>query len=261
MKICYLIVLLTVVTVPSVLQSVHAQQSLYGRPARLRSLADLNLLEGNDLATSQKTEVLLSWLAEERDNPSPTTAGHGGGPIDTDYLQAQIIKALETKGDPLAVGWVSASTSVKDQSTRDGMRLVLGFMGDKGQIPAMEKILTSNTNPYFRAMAAENLGLLGAVFSIPTLKSARKDAFSVSFASEQNEGKLTTFYPVRQVVEETINILGKPGLLAQEKQRGQFFAAKVMAAKKYALAHKLSPSHFVRIANRSRAPGKRAPGA
>ena len=261
MKALHFLVLFAVVTAPSVLQGVQAQQSFYGRPVRLRSLADLNLLEGNDLTTSQKTEVLLSWLAEERDNPSPTTAGHGGGPIDSDYLQAQIIKALETKGNPLAVGWVAASTFLKDQGTRDGMRLVLGFMGDKGQIPAMEKILTSSPNPYFRAMAAENLGLLGGVSSMPTLKRARKDAFSVSFASEQNEGKLTTFYPVRQVVEETINILGKPGLLAQEKQRGQFFANRVVAAKKYAMAHKLSPSHFVRIANRSRAPGKRAPGA
>ena len=111
-----------------------------------------------------------------------------------------------------------------------------------------------------RAVTAEDLGLLGSVSSLPALRQARKDSFSLTFAREEHGGKMATFYPVRQVVEETIRVVSTPSLLAQEKQRGQFFANRVVAAKKYAMAHKLSPSHFVRIANRSQAPGKRAPG-
>lgn len=231
---------------------VQAQQSLYGRPAQLRSLADLNLLESNDLSASQKTEVLVSWLAEERNNPSRTVTGHGGGAIDTDYLQAQITKALETKGDPLAISWIASSTSLKDQGLRAHMQLALGFMGDQSQVPMLEKILMHNKNPYLRAIAAEDLGLLGAVSSLPILKQTRKDSFSLTFASEQNDGKLTTFYPVRQTFEETILILSNSSLLAQQKHRGQFFASRLIVARKYALAHHLSQAQFVRIANRSR---------
>ena len=261
MKISISVFLAALVCIALFPQSVEAQKTLYGKPVRLNSLADLDLLDANDLAAPQKTEVLLSWLAAERANPSPTVAGLGGGPIDTDYIQAQITKALETKGDPLAVSWVANSTSLRDPAIRDSMQLVLGSMGDKSQIPAIEKILLNNKNPYLRAVAAEDLGLLGSISSLPTLRQACKDSFSLTFASEEHGGKMATFYPVRQVAEETIRVVSTPSLLAQEKKREQFFGSRLVESRKYALAHKLSPSHFVRIANRSRAPGKRAPGA
>ncbi len=242
-------------------QTNAVQQTFYGRPLRLNNLSNLESLEANDLAASQKTEVLLSWLAAERGNPSPAITGHGGGQIDTDYIQAQITKTLETQGDPLAMSWVASSSLLKDPDIRDNMQIVLGFMGDAGQVTALEHILLNNKNPYLRAMAAEDLGLLGSTSSLPVLKAVRKDNFGLTFASEQNGGKMTTFYPVRQVVEETIRILSTPSLLAQQKMRGQLFAGRLASARKYAATHMLSQSHFVRIANRSTTRVKRLPGA
>lgn len=256
MKVLFSIVTLFMVISLSAPQQAHAQQTLYGLPARMRDLSDLELTDTNTLTPPQKTEVILSWLVEERNHPSPTTQGTGGSPIDSDYLQAQIVKDLEVWGDPNAVGWVLSSTSLKDEGLRDIMVLVLGSMGDRSQLPKIESIMQDNPNPYLRAIAAEDLGLLGSVSSIPVLEKAAKDPFFLTFASESHGGKVIDFYPVRQVAGETLKVLRDPDALKLKMERNQFFVQRLNNARLYAHQHNLKPERFTKIADRSRATPK-----
>ena len=253
MKVLFSIVVLFMVVSLYAPQQAHAQQTLYGLPTRIRDLGELELTTTSDLTLPQKTEIILSWLAEERNHPSPTTRGTGGSPINSNYIQAQIVKNLEVWGDPNAVGWVLASTSLKDEVLRDAMVLVLGSMGDQSQIAKIESIMLSNPNPYLRAIAGENLGLLGSVSSIPVLEKAAKDPFFQTFASESHGGKVIDFYPVRQVAGETLKVLRDPVSIKLKLERNQFFVQRLSNARIYARQHNLKPDRFIKIARRSKA--------
>ena len=42
-------------------------------------------------------QVLLSWLVEERNNPTPSFTGGGGGTIDSGYIQLKSLRHLVMK--------------------------------------------------------------------------------------------------------------------------------------------------------------------
>ncbi len=250
---------------------VAAQTGFYGLPAHLRDLTDLLLLEddppqaagatqadGSEVPSlppmkrftaPQKTEVLLSWLAAERKNPSPTTTGLGGGPIGTDYIQAQLVKGLAADGDRLALEWVLSSKSLKDEGLRDAVRLALGGMGDQGQIPALERILLKNPNPYFRAIAVDDLSLLDSAASLPVLERALEDDYSETFASHTHGGKVVTLYPVREAAAQTIKVLENPVMREVKRKWSQPLLNSKTDNSQYMSAHRMSPQHFVDIAN------------
>lgn len=248
-----------------------AQAVFHGLPARLRDLNDLRLLKDDApqaaiealadapeapgpppkerFTAPQKTEVLLSWLRAERRDPSPTTTGGGGGPIDSGYIQAQLVKKLEVEGDPRAVEWVLSSRDLKDEGLRDAMRLVLGFKGDRSQVHDLERILLKNPNPDFRSIAAEDLGLLGSASSLPALERALGDEYPLTFASHSHGGEVVTLHPVRQVVAETIRILSDSTVREAQMERGRFFARTAAAMRRDTLPGNMTPRHFVDIAN------------
>jgi hypothetical protein len=135
-----------------------SERGLYGLPARLRSLADLGLVARNrDLTPLQKTEVEIAWLVEERRVASPTTRGLGGGPIDSDYIQRQLIVCLGVDGDPGALDLLLNSGEFEDQGIRDALCLALAFNGDKRQIQPLIAMLKSDPSPGHRYLAAERL--------------------------------------------------------------------------------------------------------
>lgn len=227
----------------------QTHQGFYGKPARLRNLSDLRLIEGTDLTHVQKMEVLLSWLVSERNNPSAPSIGLGGGVIDSNYTQAQIVKALAAWGDPTEIGWVTSSTSLNEESLRDCMILAIGGKGDKAQIKALERILLDNPNPYLRAIAADDLGSLVSVSSASVLEIASKDAYSQTFASEANAGKVTTYYPVRQAAGQALKIFNNADLLAKKRKFAEADANRLTEAKKHPPIAPFTAEHFVAIAN------------
>lgn len=255
---------------PSVRES-SVGTGLYGLPTHLRDLTDLSLLEddvpqaaastpiGSQEAPSlpqkslytapQKSEVYLSWLAAERKTPSSVTTGLGGGPIGTNYIQAQIVKGLSADGDRLALEWVLSSKELKDEGLRDAVRLALGGMGDQSQVQDLERILLKNPNPYFRAIAVDDLGLLDSAASLPVLERALEDSYSETFASHSHGGKVVTLYPVREAAAQTVKVLGDPVMREAKRKWSQPLRDRKVDNSLYMLAHGMSAQHFVDIAN------------
>jgi hypothetical protein len=156
----------------------RAQPEAYGLPPRLTSLTDLTAVhERKDLTPAQKTSALVAWLIEEREHPSATRRGLGGGDIDSGYTQAQILKALVQEGDPLVVSTMASDPDV-DADVRAGMRIVLGLMGDRDSAPELIDILEAHPEADFRVGAAEALGSLGATEAAPALARALEDPFT-----------------------------------------------------------------------------------
>lgn len=187
----------------------QAQTGLYGLPTRMRNLTDLTpIIDRQDLTSLQKTEVLLAWLGQERSDPSPTTTGLGGGPIDSSYIQAQMIKGLGTLGDPQAIDWLLSNPQVTDESLRNACRLALGLMGDQRQIPMLVKILREDPDANYRTLAVEDLNVLGAAQALPDIERALQDRYSVTF-DHMHKGRIT-FYPVREAATAALRVLKDP---------------------------------------------------
>ena len=197
----------------------------YQRPARLENLTYLSPgLYNIGLTRPQWTEVLLTWLAEERNNPTPTATGLGGGPIDSSYIQVQIIKGLGDQGSPLVLGTLVASPDLNDEGIRDALHLALARMGAKGQGPAVRRLL-AHPDPQFRALAVECCYDIGLKEALPDLQTALQDPYSESFVSI-HEG-LVKFYPVRRLAKETIRNLNNPTIMEDVRERNNRYNAKV----------------------------------
>jgi hypothetical protein len=200
-----------------------AQPEQYGFPERLTDLTWLGPIEERkDLDSLEKTEVLVTWLIREQRDPSPTRQGLGGA-ITSGYIQAQIITALFTQGDPLPLLEI-ASDAEAELAVKDAARISLGLMGDVGQIPDLIRILQDSPEGFYRAKAAEALGLLGASEAVPALRAALDDDFSVPGGSSISEENLA--YPVRQYATESLRRLGAPESAAAAEARTRAFAER-----------------------------------
>ena len=180
-------------------------------PQRLSSLQDLNpVLDRKDLTSSQKTRILISWLNEERRQPTTSYAGLGGGEVNSGYIQAQIIKSITEVGNPLSLRSV-ISDKKSDPTIITAARLALGRMGDTTQIPVMINILENHKEPYFRVIAAESLGSLGAKKAIHALERALHNDYSIA-GTRQIGGvpKIATVYPLRDAAEIALRALHMP---------------------------------------------------
>ncbi|MHB1460116.1 MAG: HEAT repeat domain-containing protein [Armatimonadota bacterium] len=235
---CAVIVASAVVVACLLLTSVTVCQPTKPRiPAKLSSLRDLRLvLDRNDLTSAQKTDMLLSWLDKERRQPTPTTTGFGGGDINSGYIQAQIIKSLKEVGNPLTLIAVISDPNT-DPNIIDAAHLALGRMGDITQIPKLINILEHHSEPYFRVIAAETLGSLGATRAIPALERALHDEYTVmGGAYVGGPREPATAYPLRDAAEVALRVLNMPdkSVASRIKAKVKLFETRMKKARKEA---------------------------
>lgn len=182
----------------------------FKRPARMAGrLSYLGKKEITDgLSKPQWTEVLLTWLIDERNHPTPTYTGMGGGDIDTLYTQAQIWTGLYAQGDPATLIALVDSPRLKNEDVRNGLRLALGIMGDVRQIPAIEQILAHDPNPQYRKLATRALSKLNVQDAVGILEAAANDPYFVTDGAGPTE---TKYYPVRVMAQEALRKLKRFG--------------------------------------------------
>ena len=223
---------------------------LHGLPGRLRTLTDLELVPKAPLSDFQKTEVLFTWLVEERREPSPATTGLGGYPIDSDWIQRNIVMVLAGVADPLVMRRLAASKQVRDPGLREGVDLALAVMGDKSRTPALIRILKTSRQPSFRAKAAAMLGSLGVHKAVPALKQALKDPHVVVSAGGLHSAKGDLHYPVRKTAAIALRVLKalrnqpEPDLGEYDRNRSARFERRLAEAQRNEAA---SDPHYLRL--------------
>lgn len=213
----------------------YAKPEDYGLSGKLTNLTDLGpVLRRPDLTSTQRTEVLVSWLVEERQHPSRVTQGLGGGDIDSGYIQAQIVKALAEVGDLLMIDGLTESLSgppeTADPTVVDALILAVGLMGDRSKIPGITDILATHREGFFRTLAAEALGSLGATEVKPTLEKALADSFAVMGGAGDIGGPRKLVYPVREAAEVALRVLSNPAAMEFTKQKTEAFAKRKASA-------------------------------
>jgi hypothetical protein len=211
------------------------ERLIHGLPARMRSLTDLTPIGdvNTTLTAFQRTEVLVNWLVEERRTPSPTRTGLGGGPIDTDYIQEQLILSMGLYGDPLAIQWLFRNSSHPE--LRDDLSVALGIMGDASQVGNLRRILFASQNPYLRRLSTRAMQHLGAVEAIPDLELASEDPFVFPLANFRTGADET--YPVREAARGVLMALQRADVLEAAVAQRTKFTDSVRDAAAYRTRH------------------------
>ena len=177
-------------------------ETIHGAPTRLSSPDDWSKLRG--LTQIQRVEIMLTWLIEERKNPTPTFAGRGGGPIDSNYQQTQIVHTM-ANSDPRILRWLFTSRAVKSTSMRELLGLALGVGGDMTAKPHMIRVLQTHSNPYMRELAAKLLDEWQSPDVVAALeRAAATDPFRVRFESADTRKGIIDGYPVRDTARNSL---------------------------------------------------------
>jgi hypothetical protein len=221
-------------------------------PEKLRSLTDLQKL-GPPLTLLQRLEWLVRWLAEERRQPSKTTTGIGGGPIDSGYIQQQLIRAMGGGGDLRALKWLSISTEVKDPTIKLAFKLALGLQGDEAQLHVLANTLTESEDPNHRLLAAFGLGIIQAQDALPLLKQALNDPYKVT-AYGIGEHTGNTEYPVRITAEGAIRQIELPEGREFAKRKIAQFKELTKDYELFVVENKTALHRIVSLANGIRPP-------
>lgn len=184
------------------------QKGLYGAPARLSTPDDWQkLAKLTDLTQLQVTEVILSWLIEERKKPRPTFTGYGGGPIDSDYTQAQIIHSFAS-ADPKILTWLVRSGSIKSAPMQALLGMALAYTGDLSAKSYMIGALRSNPNPFLREKAAAFLTEWQGSDVVKALERASAtDPFHLRFEKAHGTPGIYDNYPVRVAAASSLAVL------------------------------------------------------
>ena len=185
-------------------------KGLYGAPARLSTPDDWQkLAKLTKLTKLQVTEVILSWLIEERKSPSPTITGMGGGPIDSDYTQAQIIHSFAS-ADPKILTWLVRSGSIKSAPMQALLGMALAYTGDLSAKSYMIGALQSNPNPYLREKAALFLTEWQGSDVVEALeRAAATDPFHLRFEKAHGTPGIYDNYPVRVAAASSLAVLAR----------------------------------------------------
>ncbi|MFY9234878.1 MAG: HEAT repeat domain-containing protein [Fimbriimonadaceae bacterium] len=178
-------------------------------PWRMESLTDFKYLNyANDKL--ERLEILVRWLAEEKREPSEKRAGLGGGPIDSGYIQQQLIRSLAGSGaDPRGLRWLASSPEVRDPEMKLACKLALGLRFDQEQKNILIRTLERDGNPNHRLVAAFGLGNLDAQEARSLLKKvAKSDPFHVNKVG--SDDPKTREFPVRVMAEGALRMLDDP---------------------------------------------------
>ena len=185
----------------------------YGLPRR-GSLGDTYTLEQRkDLSNLQKMRITAVWLERERANPTPPFPGHGGCEINTQYIQAQLIKTIAEFGDPRELR-IMAANEKNDPTMRDAYRLALGIMGDRQQSGELVRILKTSPDPYYRVLAATYLRFQTGPEVKSALEAATKDNYEVSCDNGTRK-----VYPIKREAAASLAIVEAPGFAESLQQR------------------------------------------
>jgi HEAT repeat protein len=214
----------TFVILASVSMGAHslANPATYGLTNKITSLAETqNLAPDSPLSPAQKTEVLLYWIANERQSPeakSPVS----DFPNYSEYVQSQLTMALFERGDAAMLDAISNDKRVAPWA-RDAARLGLGLKGDKAQIPALIRILKTDPRGEFRVLAAHALGTCGAKEALPLLNLVSKSdpykrLYYGHMSSGYDIGPDGTYYPVREDAKEAFRNLQDEQTIAYEER-------------------------------------------
>lgn len=209
----------------------RAQPPVEGIPPRLTELSDLKKVMDpkSPLTPGQKTSLLLSWLAQERRRPSPTSVGKGGFDIDSGYLQAQILQVLTISANPALLDQLGSR--LRDPGLRDSMHLALAMMRDRRQVQPLVGILQRSREPYLRWRAAQSLGGLGSQAAVPALKRALEDPFRLTSHGGGSKAG-TVIYPVRQMAKLSLGVLKDAKVQKELAKGGAEFDRRLAAARK-----------------------------
>lgn len=218
---------------------------IHGLPPRMRSLTDLTpICDAKTTLTSlQRTEVLINWLVEEKRKPSPTSTGLGGGPIDTNYIQEQLVLSIGLYGDPLATQWLHSNSP--NSRLRGDLVVALGIMGDASQVSNLRQILISSQNPYLRRLSTRALQQLGAVEAIPDLERACTDPFVLDLANNRTGAAVT--YPVREAASGALQALRRADVLDAAAALKAKFSSSIRDAAGYSKDHVADLNRMLRV--------------
>lgn len=191
--------------------NVNSDQRLHGLPVKLKALPDLALVEAaKDLTSLQRTEVLLTWLVEEHRNPSPTQPGANGAPIDSAYVEAQIVQSLiGGQGDLKAAWWLANSARLRSIHVRRAMFLSLGGTDHREVVNSLLDTARNDSNPHFRALAVIWLGGKDDPRISKVLEDALNDPYVLRYENSHSRladpiTRVRTWRPVREAAEEAI---------------------------------------------------------
>ena len=212
--------MLYAIAVGAVLTLGQAQEkTVFGLPVRLRSLVDLSLLDPKTLTEQQKTEVLLTWLVEENARPSGPTQGFGG-PIDSGYILAQIVRAMH-RTDDKAILWLATSPRLRSSFVRTPLNLAIGRLAIPSVVDSLLHTTLNDSNPHYRALAAMWLYEHDNPRVDSVLQAALKDSFALMIPMHldpSDSGATTRVWrPVVEAAEQSIKNRDRGAYLEPER--------------------------------------------
>jgi hypothetical protein len=221
--------MLTAVALGTVLTFAQAQEkTVFGLPARLRSLTDLSLLDPKTLTEQQRTEVLLTWLVEEKARPSKPSEGFGGT-INSEYILAQIVRAMH-RTDDKAILWLATSPRLRSGFVRTSLNLAIGRLAIPSVVDSLLHTTLNDPNPQYRALAAMWLYEHDDPRIDSVLQAALEDTFARTIpmhVDPTNSGATTRVWrPVVEAAQQSI----------KNRQRGTYLEPERAAQRAKELA-------------------------
>jgi hypothetical protein len=180
--------------------------SVQGAPQRLTGPASWQAIER--LEPTERTEVMLIWLVEERREPTQPSKGLSGAPIDTLYTQAQIVHSLAS-ADPRVLKWLVESKEVKSAPMRDLIGFALALSGDLTAKPFLLGALATGKNPWLREKAATYLMEWPDNETITALEAAANDPFRIQYEQTIDQVGLVDRYPVRDAAKHSLSVIAR----------------------------------------------------
>ena len=160
------------------------------------------------MTSQQRLEGLLKYLKEEMANPSYPGIGPGGGPIDSGYIQLQMIGVLGHTVDPKDIA--AARDKEADPAMRQRLTLALGRAGDRSVAQELAEILTHHPKGFMRRAAARGLHEVKAPSSKDALRAALADRYSAIGISDMGPPPgISKIYTVRREAAGALRALGE----------------------------------------------------
>ncbi len=169
----------------------------------------------SDIPTVERTEILVSALNRELQQPSAAGAPSKTYLSTTDWIRAGYTRAL---------GLIARETgrSVEDVAAResgearDRLIVARGYAGHRAAVAELRRVLLESEHGDVRTDAAYVLGELGDTVAIPQLIQALDDPHLVSY---EDYGQTVSFHSVRV---HAATALEKLGVEVRQREDGSY---------------------------------------